>query len=206
VLSLQCSKVPQVVCGPELCPIVTTQVCEDKEKTVRFASDKKVQILLYQTRVARWFAFKPKIQIWVNFGGSCNGRCRYILWTLGPFYGLLLHFMDIWYSLWKFGIFFPFWYFERRKLWQPCIRLFIFSQIFFLGNFFEIVILTFDPGAPSELYFELFSQTSFGEKALKWFRESRLVGKHVRHRGNYYYFSSIYLNIVNYLYIFLLHS
>jgi hypothetical protein len=25
-------------------------------------------------RVARWFVFKPKIQIWVNFGGSCNGR------------------------------------------------------------------------------------------------------------------------------------
>jgi hypothetical protein len=25
-------------------------------------------------RIARWFVFKPKIQIWVNFGGSCNGR------------------------------------------------------------------------------------------------------------------------------------
>jgi hypothetical protein len=25
-------------------------------------------------RVARWFVFKPKIQIWVNFGGSCDGR------------------------------------------------------------------------------------------------------------------------------------
>jgi hypothetical protein len=50
------------------------------------------------TRVARWFVFKPKIQSWVNFGGSCNGRCWYILCTLGPFYGLLLYFMDIWYS------------------------------------------------------------------------------------------------------------
>jgi hypothetical protein len=36
-------------------------------------------------RVARWFVFKPKIQIWVNFGGSAIGRCWYILWTLGPF-------------------------------------------------------------------------------------------------------------------------
>jgi hypothetical protein len=36
-------------------------------------------------RVARWFVFKPKIQIWVNFGGSCNGRCWCILRTLGPF-------------------------------------------------------------------------------------------------------------------------
>jgi hypothetical protein len=33
-------------------------------------------------RVARWFVFKPKTQIWVN---SCNGRSWYILWTLGPF-------------------------------------------------------------------------------------------------------------------------
>jgi hypothetical protein len=24
--------------------------------------------------------------------------------TLGPFYGLLLYFMDIWYSSWLFGI------------------------------------------------------------------------------------------------------
>jgi hypothetical protein len=39
-------------------------------------------------RVARWFDFKPKIQIWVHFGKSWNGRCWYILWTLGPFYGL----------------------------------------------------------------------------------------------------------------------
>jgi hypothetical protein len=35
-----------------------------------------------QSRVARWFAFKPKIQIWVNFGGSCNGRGWYILWFI----------------------------------------------------------------------------------------------------------------------------
>jgi hypothetical protein len=48
-------------------------------------------------RVARWFVFKPKIQIWVNFGRSCNGRCWYILWTLGPFYCLLLYFLDTWY-------------------------------------------------------------------------------------------------------------
>jgi hypothetical protein len=26
-------------------------------------------------KVARWFVFKPKIQIWVNFGGSCDGIC-----------------------------------------------------------------------------------------------------------------------------------
>jgi hypothetical protein len=30
-------------------------------------------------RVARWFVFKPKIPIWLNFGGSCYGKSRYIL-------------------------------------------------------------------------------------------------------------------------------
>jgi hypothetical protein len=40
--------------------------------------------------VARWFVFKPKIQIWVNFGESCNARC----W-----------FMDTWSILQSFIIF-----------------------------------------------------------------------------------------------------
>jgi hypothetical protein len=35
------------------------------------------------------------------------------------FFGLLLYFMDIWYSSWLFGTFFPFWYFATRKIWQP---------------------------------------------------------------------------------------
>jgi hypothetical protein len=59
-----------------------------------FASNwrnKKTQKLLASryrrptSRVARWFVFKTKIQMWVNFGGSCNRRWWYILWTLGPF-------------------------------------------------------------------------------------------------------------------------
>jgi hypothetical protein len=34
-----------------------------------------LDLLFYAgSRVARWFVFKPKIRIWVNFGGSCNGR------------------------------------------------------------------------------------------------------------------------------------
>jgi hypothetical protein len=51
-----------------------------------------------QCRVARWFVFKLKLQFLVNFGGSCEERWWYSLWTLGPFYCLLLYFMDIWYS------------------------------------------------------------------------------------------------------------
>jgi hypothetical protein len=58
-------------------------------------------------RVARWHIFKPKIPIWVNFGGSYNGRCWYILWPFDYFKGHLSYFVDfiiIWY------ICFPFWY------------------------------------------------------------------------------------------------
>jgi hypothetical protein len=29
------------------------------------------------------YIFKPKSPIWVNFGGSCNGSCWFILWPFG---------------------------------------------------------------------------------------------------------------------------
>jgi hypothetical protein len=48
-------------------------------------------------RDARWFVFKPKIPIWVNFGEPLNGKCWYISWPLE-------HSMVIWYNLWPFGI------------------------------------------------------------------------------------------------------
>jgi hypothetical protein len=51
------------------------------------------------SRVAIWFVFKPTIQIWLNFGGSCTGRYWYILWTLGPFYGTVFC-----YILWMIAI------------------------------------------------------------------------------------------------------
>jgi hypothetical protein len=31
------------------------------------------------SRVARWYIFKQKIQIWANFGGPWNEKSRYIL-------------------------------------------------------------------------------------------------------------------------------
>jgi hypothetical protein len=58
----------------------------------------------HTTRVARWHIFTPKILIWVNFGGSCNRRCTYILWPFGLFYGHLVCFVAIWYTFWPFGI------------------------------------------------------------------------------------------------------
>jgi hypothetical protein len=58
------------------------------------------------TRVARWHISKPKIPIWVNFGGSCNGRCWYILRPFGLIYGHLVYFTVVWYIFPRFGIFY----------------------------------------------------------------------------------------------------
>jgi hypothetical protein len=64
-----------------------------------------------QGRVARLFVFKPKIPIWVNFGGSCNGKSWYIIKTIWSilllleiFYGHLVYFVVIWYNFPQFGI------------------------------------------------------------------------------------------------------
>jgi hypothetical protein len=45
-----------------------------------------------QVRVARWYIFKPKIPIWVNFGGPWNRKDLYILWPFGIYYGHLVYF------------------------------------------------------------------------------------------------------------------
>jgi hypothetical protein len=52
---------------------------------------------LAHPRVARWFIFKPKILIWGNFGGYCNGRCWYIVivCSFGQSPGHLVYFMTI---------------------------------------------------------------------------------------------------------------
>jgi hypothetical protein len=71
------------------------------------------------SRVARWYIFEPKEQIWVFFGGSCNGRCWYILWTFGLFYGHLVYLMYIGYFCGYLEYFSPFWY-VLKKIWQPC--------------------------------------------------------------------------------------
>jgi hypothetical protein len=58
-------------------------------------------------RAARLHSFIPKIPIWVNFGGSCNGRCWYSLLPFGLFYSHLVYFVTISYNSWSFGTFFP---------------------------------------------------------------------------------------------------
>jgi hypothetical protein len=60
-------------------------------------------------RVARWFIFK---QTWINFGGSCNGRCWYILLPFGKFSAHLVYLfcgyfgnsVIIWYIFPRFGM------------------------------------------------------------------------------------------------------
>jgi hypothetical protein len=53
---------------------VCAKASADIEQSRIFESYKMVCI-----RVARWFVFKPKMPIWVNFGGSCNEKSWYIL-------------------------------------------------------------------------------------------------------------------------------
>jgi hypothetical protein len=85
----------------------------------------------FHTRVARWHIFKPKIPIWVNFGGS-NIQLKMLeyfvaIWSILWPFGL---FVAIWSILWPFGIFysylvyvfFQFWYVVPRKIWQPCFK------------------------------------------------------------------------------------
>jgi hypothetical protein len=48
--------------------------------------------------------FKPKIPIWVNLGGSCNGRCWYVICPFGLFYGYLVYFGVIWLIIFRFGM------------------------------------------------------------------------------------------------------
>jgi hypothetical protein len=78
---------------------LATQVCINQ---IDMYACRKYSML---SRVARWFVLKPKIPIWINLGGSFNGKSWYILWPVGLFYGHWKYFMAIWYSLWSFGIF-----------------------------------------------------------------------------------------------------
>jgi hypothetical protein len=57
-----------------------------------------------QERVARYI-LKPKIPIWVNFGGPLIGKCRYLLWPIGIFDGHLGYFIATWYIMCSFGTF-----------------------------------------------------------------------------------------------------
>jgi hypothetical protein len=54
--------------------------------------------------------FQTKIHIWVNYGGSWNGKGWYILWQFRIHLGHLVYFMVIWYFSGSLVYFSPFWY------------------------------------------------------------------------------------------------
>jgi hypothetical protein len=83
--------------------------------SMQYTKTAKHTKLLPNYRVARWFLFKPKILIWVNFGGPQIGNFLYILWPFGLFYRHLGYFMIIWYIFSGFDI-----TYVPRKIWQPC--------------------------------------------------------------------------------------
>jgi hypothetical protein len=58
----------------------------------------------------------------VNYGGSCNVRCWYIMWPFGlhygHFYGYLVYFVAIWYIFPRFGVLY------QEKSGNPDLQLF----------------------------------------------------------------------------------
>jgi hypothetical protein len=84
--------------NPNLWVMPAVNQMQSKQKSASNGSEKSARQTSswIQSRVARWFIFKQKIPIWVNFGGPLNGTCFYILWSfefLRPFgiiYGRLV--------------------------------------------------------------------------------------------------------------------
>jgi hypothetical protein len=114
-------------------------ICNKVVKNVSFHQDPILTNLsndfwVFCDRVARWYIFKPKIPISVNFGRFWNGKNWYTyfmpIWSIfrpfDIFYAHLVNFPAIWYILCPFGIFFPvlvyfypFWHFVSSTIWQP---------------------------------------------------------------------------------------
>jgi hypothetical protein len=76
---------------------------------------------------------KPKITIWVNFGGSCKRKCWLILWQFGVFYGQLLYLHTL-----PFGIFSPF----LVRCTNKDLAILAVSRVK-NANFFQFVLQTY---------------------------------------------------------------
>jgi hypothetical protein len=83
-----------------------------------------------EARVARCI-FKPKILIWVNYGGPLNGKGCYILRPLGIYYGHLVYFNAIWQLSGNLVYGPQFWYIVSRKIWQSWMKPFL---LFLIAN------------------------------------------------------------------------
>jgi hypothetical protein len=74
---------------------------------------------------------KQKSKFWYILQGL-------VMEDFGILYGHLVNFTNVWYIALPFGIFygylvyvfFPFWYFVPRKIWQPALSA-VFTAIFF---------------------------------------------------------------------------
>jgi hypothetical protein len=71
---------------------------------------------VFGIRVARWYIFKPKIPIGVNFEGPWNGKVWYILWPFEIYYSHLGNLAAIWCMFPRFVIL------CQSKIWQPCLE------------------------------------------------------------------------------------
>jgi hypothetical protein len=78
------------------------------------SSKKNFEAFLKVTKAGCQMAYfqTKKNPIWVNFGGSCNGKCWYIICPFGQFYNHLVYFSNMyavasWYILWSSAIFSP---------------------------------------------------------------------------------------------------
>jgi hypothetical protein len=97
------------------------------------------QKIVISNMVARWFACKPKIQIWLNFGGPWNGKCCHNLSPFGVPYCN--------WAFWPFGILSgrsvyisQYWYAVPRKIWQTWFRISLRCEMF---RDFNIAVLLF---------------------------------------------------------------
>jgi hypothetical protein len=76
------------------------------------------------TRVARWFAFKPKIPIWEKIFRALDWKMLvYVMsiWNILRIFGVL--FMTIWYTLCSLGAFFTgFGIMQQEKSGNPAIQ------------------------------------------------------------------------------------
>jgi hypothetical protein len=79
--------------------------------------------MLVSTRVARWHIFKPKISIWVHFGGSCKEICCYKICTFGLFHGYLVYFIVICMCYGYLVHVIPFWKVVSKKFCNPGLNL-----------------------------------------------------------------------------------
>jgi hypothetical protein len=73
-------------------PGIHSPIFREKTDISGFTRLRKLSFSAPKNRVARWYIFKPKIPIWLTFGGPWRGK------VLG-FYNRLEYVTAIWYNL-----------------------------------------------------------------------------------------------------------